>query len=144
MHNFIFGEESNLFTLPNGETMVVSIGPTPSDTIRMLSRLLSDRLARVLGDAIHEETRASLREEVRERVRRLNYLKERQLGMWIDPLGMHINATIIEYLSLLQMAPTSTWRGLPVSIATTVSIPTVSGASPFWWGYMIVPLVNRS
>ena len=94
--------------------MVVSIGPTPSDTICMLSRLLSDRLARVLGDAIHEETRASLREEVRERVRRLNYLKERQLGMWIDPLGMHINATIIEYLSLLQMAPTSTWRGLPV------------------------------
>ena len=124
--------------------MVVSIGPTLSDTIHMLSRLLSDRLACVLGDAVHEETRVCLREEVRERVRRLNYLEKRQLGMWIDPLGMHINATIIEYSSLLQMAPTSTWKGLPVSIATTVSILTVFSASPFWWGCMIVPLANRS
>nr|XP_054767345.1 inositol polyphosphate 1-phosphatase-like [Lytechinus pictus] len=85
IRDHIFGEESNMFTNTAGESVEVSIQPTPEETKSLLTRVLDEnqKAAALLAEALH----ATLDTKLDSALLDLTFdLDVEKMGIWIDPI----------------------------------------------------------
>jgi hypothetical protein len=85
----ISGEESNKFTNTLGESIVVSIQDTETQTALLLRSVLdgNERAAALLARVIHEDVPFTITDESSLQKLGSTSLPEESVGIWIDPIG---------------------------------------------------------
>ncbi|XP_071962005.1 inositol polyphosphate 1-phosphatase-like [Antedon mediterranea] len=102
LKEYVFGEESNMFTNTLGETVVVEIQQTQQDTCQLLTKVLdgNSKAAFLLANTIHQDVHVTPPCELADIQCELDV---NSIGIWIDPID-----STAEYIRGTNEQPSST------------------------------------